>query len=184
MPNCYHCVISEAVNTEKSPSAALKMLTHQTQISSVPSSHRTLCCDVWWIQHRLLVNPLTQTFEFSTMSPFALHPSASKRPTGLTSLMPSFFSPSHPTLSSSCLISFFPMFIWFIMCLEPLPPFLWPSLCPGKKNNIYITGARFRFVALCVQWIHCGNQIAELCSLIHDHYTHKQTHTEVYSYHT
>lgn len=41
-------------NTDNSP-----VHNHMTQISSVSSSGRTVCCDVWWIQHRLLVNLLT-----------------------------------------------------------------------------------------------------------------------------
>lgn len=78
-----------------------------TQISSVPGTSRAVCCDVRWIQRRLPANPSTPRH---LNSPPCLHlPSTlcEQRPTGLASLMPSFFPLPlillllHPALSLS-----------------------------------------------------------------------------------
>lgn len=110
-------------NTDNSP-----VHNHMTQISSVSSSSRTVCCDVRWIQHRLLGNLLTPRH---LNSPPCLHlPSTplQAKTHGARRFDAFFFSFPlillflHPALSLSSRRSSDSLCAWSLSL----------SLCPGK----------------------------------------------------
>lgn len=112
-------------------------------MSSVPSSRRTVCCDVRWIQCRLQVNPLTPNICILHHASLCPPPFCVQRPTGIASLMPYFSLPLilpflHPALSLSSHRSSDSSCISLSKKTEQ------------KKTKQKNAGSQFRFVVMCV----------------------------------
>lgn len=125
-----------------------------------------------WIQCILLVNSVTPRHLNSPLRFCSPSSFCKQRPTGITSLMLSFPHLSHPPFSSSRLISFSPLFIWSIICLEPIPASLSVFMAQSrKKKHSNFTGLSPVFYTVCLQYLCCS---AEPCLTwrTHNHNSH------------
>lgn len=122
-------------------SAALKTKHHKTQTSSVPSARRTVCCDVWWIQHRSQVNPLIPYICILPRASLCSPSLCTLRPTGIASLMPYFSS-----LSSSYFFILSDLFLPTVHVIHHVSLCLTP---PPQKKHLCVQCLNFK---TCVTW--------------------------------